>query len=275
MYDIAIVGSGPAGLSAAINCKIRNKSVIVFGQKNLSDMLSKAPKIDNYLGFPSISGSDLIQNFLQHAATLGIEISEKKVKEIFPTGKSFGLLVGQDIISAQKVILATGINYNADLSGETELLGNGVGYCATCDAALYKEKEIIIVGYGKTAEEEVDFCKGICGKVRYLPTYKAKDFDVEVIHDYPKAVKKTEDKITLVCKKGEYVADGVFILREAMSPRQLVKNLEMSGKHIKVNNDMQTNIKGLYACGDVVGTPYQIAKAVGQGQIAALKACTE
>lgn len=279
MYDIAVIGSGPAGLSAAINAKIRNKNVIIFGQAELSAKLLKAPKINNYLGFPNISGKKLAEKFSKHLQSMGIEITQAQVKEIYPTGKDFGLYVGEEIITAKKVIIAIGVNFGAPILGEKELLGDGVGYCATCDAPLYKGKDIIIVGQGAFAEEEVKFCTEICGSVKYLPTYKlAEDFsipDAEIIQDIPKEITKAGEKRTLICKKESYVADGIFILKQNAPPEQLCKGLALTGNHVQVDGNMETNIKGLFACGDITGLPYQYAKAIGQGQIAALYACND
>ncbi|MBQ3422498.1 MAG: NAD(P)/FAD-dependent oxidoreductase, partial [Romboutsia sp.] len=144
-YDIAIVGSGPAGLSAAINAKIRNKNVIVFGNKNLSNKIVKAPSRDNYLGFYEISGEELKNKFANHIEQLGIKIVEKRINNVYSMGDYFALMSGDSIFEATTVILATGVEYGKPIKGEEEFLGKGVGYCATCDAPLYKDKKVAII----------------------------------------------------------------------------------------------------------------------------------
>ena len=146
-YDIAIVGSGPAGLSAALNAKIRNKKFIIFGNKELSYKLSKAPKINNYLGFYGVTGAQVRDKFLEHIDNMGIEITEERVNNIYAMGDYFALMVNEKMYEATTVILATGMEYTKPIKGEEQLLGKGVGYCATCDAPLYRGKTVTIIGY--------------------------------------------------------------------------------------------------------------------------------
>ena len=171
-YDIAIVGSGPAGLSAALNAKIRNKKFIIFGNKELSHKLSKAPKINNYLGFYGVNGADVKDKFLEHIDKMGIEITEERVNNIYAMGDYFALMVNEKMYEATTVILATGMEYTKPIKGEEELIGKGVGYCATCDAPLYKGKTVTIIGYNKEAEEEANYVSELAGKVYYIPMYK-------------------------------------------------------------------------------------------------------
>ena len=139
--DIAIVGSGPAGLSAALNAKIRNKSFIVFGNNNLSNKVTKASKINNYLGFYGVTGKDLAEKFKEHINSMDIKITEERVNNIYAMGDYFALISGENMFEATTVILATGIQYGKPIKGEEEYLGRGVGYCATCDAPLYRDKQ--------------------------------------------------------------------------------------------------------------------------------------
>lgn len=146
-YDIAIVGTGPAGLSAAINAKIRNKNFIIFGNKEFSTKLTKAPKINNYLGLPGIKGTELKDSFEKHIKEMHISINYERVNNIYAMGDYYALMVNDKIYEASSVILATGVEYTKPIDGEENLLGKGVGYCATCDAPLYKGKVVTIVGY--------------------------------------------------------------------------------------------------------------------------------
>ena len=156
-YDIAIVGSGPAGLSAALNAKIRNKKFIVFGNKNLTNKLVKAPKVNNYLGFYGLNGEEIKNKFQEHLDAMEIKITHERVNNIYAMGDYFALMVNEKMYEAKTLILATGMEYTKAISGELEFLGKGVGYCATCDAPLYKGKVVTIIGYNKEAEEEARY----------------------------------------------------------------------------------------------------------------------
>ena len=171
-YDIAIIGTGPAGLEAAINAKIRNKSVLLLGEKALSDKLLLAPKIDNYLGLPGKSGVDMAKDFKNHLKEMDIEITEQRVKQIYSFGSYFGLVLDKGTAEATTVIIATGIVHQKNLPGEEDLLGYGVGYCATCDGPLYRNKRVVLVGEYQEAEEDVTYMAELCSKVYYVPLYE-------------------------------------------------------------------------------------------------------
>ena len=274
-YDIAIVGSGPAGLSAAINAKIRNKNIIVFGTESLSNKLIKAPSIDNYLGFYEISGEELREKFQDHLDKMEIEITYKKINNIYAMGDYFALMSGDDMYEATTVILATGVEYGKPIKGEEEFLGKGVGYCATCDAPLYKDKVVTIIAYNKHEEAEANFIGTIASKVYYVPMYKQEtevDSSIEIIKDIPVEIVGDSSVKKLILKNSEIETDGVFILRDSISPGQLVPGLKIENNHVEVDRTMKTNIEGCYAAGDIVGTPYQHIKAAGEGNIATLSA---
>ncbi|WP_455538432.1 NAD(P)/FAD-dependent oxidoreductase [Terrisporobacter sp.] len=279
-YDIAIVGSGPAGLSAAINAKIRNKNIIVFGNKGLSKKLEKAPKIKNYLGFYEISGKDLKDKFKNHIDSMGIEINNNKITNIYAMGDYFALVSGKNMFEATTVILAIGVQYGKPIKGEEEYLGRGVGYCATCDAPLYKEKTVAVIGYNKEAEEEANFLNEIASKTYFIPMYKREglmrgnrlDDTIEIINEKPVQI-KGQTLVNQVSFKNKYIdVDGVFIIKDSASPKTLVPGLEVEDSHVKVDVNMNTNIAGCFACGDIAGKPYSYIKSAGQGHIAAIAA---
>ena len=278
-YDIAIVGSGPAGLSAAINAKIRNKNIIVFGNENLSSKLEKAPEINNYLGFHEISGEDLKNKFKYHIDSMGIKVSNNKITNIYAMGDYFALMSGENMFEATTVILATGVQYGKPIKGEEEYLGRGAGYCATCDAPLYREKTVAIIGYNKESEEEANFLNEIASKTYFIPMYKNEslmrgnnlDTGIEVINERPVEI-RGEMLVNQVSFKNSVIdVDGVFVTDSA-SPKTLVPGLEDDGPHVKVDINMNTNIAGCFACGDIAGKPYSYIKSAGQGQIAAINA---
>ena len=274
-YDIAIIGTGPAGLSAAITATIRNKKVLLLGSRDLSGKLSKAHEIQNYLGFPAVKGEDLAAAFQKHIAEMGISITEKRVSAVYAMGDYFALQAGEDMVEATAVILATGVVQGKPLPGEEELLGRGVSYCATCDAPLYRGKTAAVIGYSPREEAEAAFLSEVCTEVLYFPVYKEETdlpASVRVIREKVTGVENQDDKRLVRTAEGTYTVDGVFILREAVSPGQLVPGLPTEGPHVTVNRKMEAGIPGVFACGDIVGTPYQYIKSAGEGNVAALSA---
>ncbi|MBU3105172.1 NAD(P)/FAD-dependent oxidoreductase [Clostridium gasigenes] len=274
-YDIAIVGSGPAGLSAALNAKIRNKKFIIFGNKNLTNKLVKAPKINNYLGFFGMTGEDIKNQFEAHLNSMDIKITEERINAIYAMGDYFALMVNNETYEATTVILATGMEYSRPLKGEEEYLGKGVGYCATCDAPLYRGKVVTIIGHNKEAEEEANFVSELAGLVYYIPMYKGPyelKTNIELVEDKPEQIKGEIKVDKIVLKNRELETDGVFVLKDSISPGQLVPGLKITDNHIEVDRLMKTNIKGCFAAGDCVGIPYQYIKSAGEGNIAALSA---
>lgn len=274
-YDIAIIGSGPAGLSAAINAKIRNKNIIVFGYEDFSSKLIKAPKINNYLGFHGISGLELKEKFKEHIEAMNIEITYERVNNIYAMGDYFSIMVNETIYEAKSVVIATGIEYTKPLKGEEEFLGKGVGYCATCDAPLYRNKVVTVIGYNKEAEEEANYVSELASKLYYIPMYISNynlSDNIEVIEEKPIDIIGKDRVEKLILSSKELETDGLFILKDSISPAQLVPGLLMEEGHIKVDRTMKTNIEGCFAAGDCIGRPYQYIKASGEGLIAALSA---
>ena len=274
-YDIAIIGTGPAGLSAALTAKVRNKSILLIGSKNSSVKVEKAHEIQNYLGLPKIAGADMQKAFLDHVASMDIEITEGRVSTVYAMGDYYSLQVGEEMVEASSVILATGVVQGKPLPGEEEFLGRGVSYCATCDAALYKGKKTIVVAYAKKEEAEANFLAEMAGEVVYIPMYKEEvevSDKVKVVKAIPKEITGALKANALVTDQGTLETDGIFILREAVAPGQLVPGLETDGPHVKVDVSMKTNLAGCFACGDIAGIPYQYIKSAGQGNVAALSA---
>lgn len=274
-FDIAIIGSGPAGLSAAINAKIRNKDIIFFGYKDFSNKLIKAPKINNYLGFQNISGIELKEKFEEHIQAMDISLTYERVNSIYSMGDYFAIMVNEKIYEAKAIVLATGMEHTKPLEGEEEFLGKGVGYCATCDAPLYKGKIVTVIGYNKEAEEEANYVSELAGKLYYIPMYKG-EYDlrdnIELIQDKPVEILGEDRVKKLVLRSSEIETDAVFVLKDSISPGQLVPGLQIEDGHISVDRNMKTNINGCYAAGDCVGKPYQYIKAAGEGLVAAQNA---
>lgn len=274
-YDIAIIGSGPAGLSAALNAKIRNKSFLLFGNKNLSSKLIKAPKINNFLGFPNSTGEDLANAFKNHLNSMDINIIEERINNVYAMGEYFALMVNEKMYEAKTIIIATGVEFSKPIKGENEFLGKGVGYCATCDAPLYKNKTVCIVASNEEGEGEANYVNELANKVYYIPLYKG-DYslnkDIEVIKERPYEIIGDKKVEKLHFKERSIDTDGIFFIKDAVSYSNLVPGLVEKDGHIEVNRLMETNLKGCFAAGDCVGKPYQYIKAAGEGNIALLSA---
>lgn len=275
-YDVAIIGTGPAGLSAALTLTIRNKKILLLGSAKVSSKVEKAHEINNYLGLPAIKGEDLANNFMEHINQMGITITEDQITAVYAMGDYYALQSkSNQTYEASSIILATGVNMGKPYPGENEFLGRGVSYCATCDAPLYKGKKVVIIGFSKKEEAEAKFMSEVASEVYYIPMYKADvelDDNIIVVKDTPVSIEGGLKANKLVLKEQEIEADGFFILRESVSPSQLVPGLELDGNHVAVDRKMKTNLGGCFACGDIVGTPYQYIKAAGEGNIAALSA---
>ncbi len=275
-YDLAIIGAGPAGLSALLNAKIRNKSVIIFGTDSPS--LENSESIKNYLGFGDVSGKQLNDAFKKSLEGYEYDKSDQKVQQVYAMGDYFGLMLkNNDMVEATSVIVATGIELKKDLINEDKFFAKGVSYCATCDAALYKGKKVLLIGYNEESVEEANFTSEIVDELIFVNIYKDDiklNDSIKVISgDLPVEFIGEDRASILKFKSGaEISADGFFIIRDSSKPSRLVPSIETDDEHIIVHDNCRTNIRGLYAAGDVAGRPYQINKSVGQGQVAALDA---
>ena len=259
MVDVIIVGGGPAGLSAAITVRQRNKNVTVISNDGKNSGLYKAQEIGNYPGFPKISGAELLCRLKDHASQAGAKLITGRVNTIVPIGDTFNVGYGTEILISKSIILATGVSQTSLFTGEAEFLGRGVSYCATCDGMLFRGKRICVICLSPEAKEEAEHLESIGCDVVRLETKQ-----IRIIG---------EKQVTSVIADGEEIeCAGVFILRQAVAPDLMLVNLEMKDRHINAGAAGGTNIPGVFAAGDCVGTPYQIAKAVGQGQLAAFSA---
>ncbi len=272
MYDCAIIGSGPAGISAALTLKALNKNIIWFGSKNLSNKINSAEKIRNYPGLPNVSGTQMHNAFLSQIESMDLQITEKTVTTVCSMGDYYGILCNQDMFEAKTIILTIGVDAVKPIKGELEFLGRGVSYCATCDGFLYKGKKIAVLCTSKELEHEIEYLASLAGEVYLFPLYKnvnIKAENVKILSEMPKEVVGTDKVSALSLKTGELQVDGVFMLKDSVVPSALVVGLETADGHVKVDRACKTNLKGCFAAGDCTGRPYQYAKAVGEGNVAA------
>ena len=187
------------------------------------------------------------------------------------------ILAGTDIVYESKtVILACGVETGKRIKGEQEFLGRGVSYCATCDGALYKNKTIAVICLAKKFEHEAKYLSELAGKTYLFPFYKGVDLSGDTIEKILKRPSEIvgERRVNGIVyeQKGETTrlnVDGVFILKEGLPPESIVFGVETEGECVKVDRSMKTNLSGCFACGDITGRPYQYAKAVGEGNVAA------
>lgn len=270
MYDILIIGGGPAGLSAAVAARSRDKSCLVISNPTDRNPLSKAHWVSNYLGLPGVTGRDMMETFLHHALQMGAELRTGRVLSAMALEGMFYLTVGSQVYEGRKLVLATGVHRGVKYPGEEALVGRGVSYCATCDGMLYRNKPVAVIGRSKDAPLEANYLAQIGCQV----TYVSPNEPVGLAEGIPWVRANRleilgETSVTgLQADGGQLPCQGVFVLRETVAPNDLFPDLELEEGYLRVNRRMETNLPGIYAAGDCTGKPLQVAKAVGEGLIA-------
>ncbi len=273
-FDIIVIGSGPAGLSAALTARARNKTVLVVGNRWQDSPLARAERVDNYLGLPHQSGAELLEQFHDHAKEMGVEFLEGRALSAL-AWEGFQVSVGSQVVSGGALILAPGVVRQQKFPGEAEYLGRGVSYCATCDGMLYRGKSVAVVGRSPDAPEEANFLKNLGCQVTYLAPRCPETLEADIPFVKTGTVEiQGELTVTGLIANGETIpCAGVFILRPAVAPTDLLPALETENGIVKTDRTMATNLPGVFAAGDCTGGPLQVAKAAGEGQVAALSAC--
>ena len=274
VYDAAIIGTGPAGVSAALTLKANNKSFLLLGSPDFSDKVRRAERIANYPGLSMVTGAEMNEAFRKQLQDADISVTDKMVTGIVNTGEHYALMAGADFFEARTVILTTGVAAVGTLAGEAELVGRGVSYCATCDGNLYRNKTIGVICNAARFEHEAAFLAGLAAKMYYFPLYKnpgAVGGSAEVMTDLPVAVLSDGKRLNGVRLKSgtELPLDGLFCLRDSVSLVTLLPDLAMENGHIATDRAMRTNLPGCFAAGDCTGRPYQYVKAAGEGNVAA------
>lgn len=276
MYDCIIIGTGVAGISAALTLRARGKSFLLLGSPSLSSKIGAAELINNYPGLPAISGDAFRQALSVHLQSSGIEITPAQVTGVYDMGDHFGVLCASSSFEAKTIILATGVEAVKPIEGELEFLGRGVSYCATCDGLLYRGKNIVVVCTSKAMEEEAEYLASLASSLTFVPLYKGASLsggNVTVITGMPVAIRGSQRVESVEFRDRVVPCDGVFMLKSAIAPSALVPGLNAEGGHVVVDRSCRTNLGGLFAAGDCTGRPYQYAKAVGEGNVAAHSVC--
>ena len=261
LYDIIVIGGGAAAASAVLTAKNRGKTIAVITNPVETSSLYRAEKISNYPGLPSMSGKEMTELFRRQIEENATDVIEGRALNVMPMEDGFGVAVGNDFYQCRALILAVGITRENLYPGEGEYLGRGVSYCATCDGMLYRGKTVAVIGNGHEAKSDADILESIgCKVLRFEQNAR-----------YEIGGGFRADRLTV---KGEnYPVDCVFIIKDTVSVTRLVPGLEYKNGGIVADRDMATSVPGVFAAGDCTGKPYQLAKAVGEGNIAALSAC--
>lgn len=277
MWDCIIIGSGVAGVSAALTLKANGKEFLLLGSPELSGKISRAERISNYPGLSAVSGAQFCEALKNQLKEADIRVTDERVTGVYAMNGFFTALTESGAsFEGKTVILATGVEAVKPIPGEAEFVGRGVSYCATCDGFLYKGKTIAVVCTSARFYHEAQYLASLAGKVYFVPLYKGEKElgnNAEIILKKPLRIEGGRRVEKLVFEGREVAVDGIFFLKESVSPAVLVGGLETEAGHVRVNRDMSTNLKGLFAAGDCTGRPYQYAKAAGEGNIAAHSVC--
>ena len=278
MYDIVVIGAGPAGISASLYAKRAGMNVLVL-YHGVSE-LEKAHKIDNYYGFTQgITGKELYNNGIKQAKNLGVEVIEKEITNIeIDENLCYKVKAVDESFEAKCVIIATGNKkVRPNIKGIEEFEGKGISYCAICDGFFYRNKNVAIIGNGEFAISEAEDLENVVNSIKILTNgkeaphtnkYEVDTRKIKQIHG--------EQKVNSIeFEDGEKIdVDGIFIAEGIAGGGSFAKKLGIitEGDNIKVNKNMETNINGIFACGNLTGGLLQVNKAVYEGAKAGLQA---
>lgn len=293
-FDIIIVGGGPAGLTAAIYARRANKNVLVIERGLFGGQVATIGEIENYPGFLSVQGFELADTFHSQAKRLGVEFKRDEMTGLEIVGDKKKVICKKGEYLAKAVILALGsMSRELNAPGEREFIGSGVSYCATCDGAFFKDKDVAVVGSGDSAVATALYLQNICKSVHIISKYPALKLKAytpnifdrlkKVKFHYSAQVKAIRgegrvQEVELDSEKAPLKVDGLFVTIGRRPDTDFLRgklDLDERG-YIITDEKMQTSIKGVYACGDItVSRLKQIVTAVSQGAIAATEALEE
>jgi thioredoxin reductase (NADPH) len=293
MYDLVIIGGGPGGLTAAIYARRAMLKTLLVEKGALGGQIAKSDVIENYPGFPSISGAGLMEKFEEHAKSFDLEVRIAEVESIEDRGETKLLKTSEGDIETKAVIVATGASPRAlGAPGEREFTGKGVSYCATCDGPFFRGLEVLVVGGGDTAVKEAVYLSRLASKVylvhrrdklraeKILQKKAINSENIEILWSHVLEEIKGGQLVTGTVVKDlksgetrELPTEGVFVF-VGINPTTKFVDVEKDEQGFIVTNQcMESSVKGIYAVGDCRNTPLlQVATAVGDGAIAAFKA---
>ena len=272
VYDLAIVGGGIAGYTAALAAKNLKLNALWLGERAFGEKVEKAEHVRNFPAFQG-TGRELLAALEAQRESEGVLLTQKRIDGVYLTGGHYTLTAGEEQFFATCVILATGVQTNA-VAGAEQFLGRGVSYCAVCDGALYRGKEIAVGTYSQKFAHEVEYLASFARRVHcFCPVPLS--FEAENIVFHQTIIKSVSGGMRVErveSAEGALPVDGVFFLLESAPPKALVGGLKTEGERVTVGRGLSTNLKGLFAAGDVTGRPYQYVKAAGEGLAAAYSA---
>ena len=297
IYDIAIIGAGPAGLTSAIYGARAGRSVVVFEAKSFGGQIINTPEIENYPGIEKISGAEFAMSLYKQAMGLGAEYINEKVIEIHNGSSDKKIITNHGEYKAKTIIVATGVKKRPlGLEHEEELIGRGISYCATCDGAFFRGRDVAVIGGGNTALEDAMFLSNYCSKVYLIhrrDTFRAEGKNVAGVKEkeniniiynsipvkliYDDVIKGMEIKDVTDDEVTKIDVDGIFVAIGQMPDSELFEGLlkiDSSG-YIVANEDCKTGIDGVFTAGDCrEKNVRQLTTAASDGAIAAISACS-
>lgn len=296
MHDIVIVGAGVAGLSAAIYGLRAGKSVLLFEEKTYGGQIINTPEIENYPGIKKVSGFEFATNLYEQATELGAEVKYEKVLGIIDNSDKKIVKTDSGEYETKAVILATGAkNRPLGIDREQELIGAGVSYCATCDGAFFRGKDVAVVGGGNTALEDAQFLSNYCNKVYVIhrrDSFRGETKHVDVLKSKPNVEFILDSNVTKLIgeerleaievsnkktgDKQEISVAGVFVAIGQMPDNEAFDELVATDDYgyIEAGEDCKTGTEGIYVAGDCrTKTVRQLTTAAADGAVAALAAC--
>ncbi len=291
LYDVLIIGSGPAGITAGIYAKRANLKVAMFEKDTPGGQLSKYNEIENYTGAKKVAGYELATMMIDHAYELGVEVLYEEVTKVELDGKIKKVVTPNEIYEAKVVIIATGnVPRRLGVENEDHLAMNGISWCAICDGPLYKDRKVVVVGGGNSAVEEASYLSTLASHVtvvQNLPMLtadkkaqdillKQKNVDIHYSTLVDKFEKDNNGLTGVVIKdesgnKQTIACDGVFEYVGLIPVTDMVKELGITNKYgyIEVNEKMETKVPGIYGAGDVnVKQIRQVVTATADGAVA-------
>lgn len=293
MYDLIIVGGGPAGLTAAIYAVRYGLNTLVLEKSVIPGQIATTDVVENYPGFPTISGLELMDKFTEHATSLGVDIQTDEVKKIEDLGDKKKITTHDGEFETKALIIATGANpKHLGVPGEEELVAKGVSYCATCDGPFFSGEEVIVIGGGESAITDALILSNIASKV-YVVHRRDQLRSSQVLQDRVFARDNVEfiwntvleeiignDAVETVVLKNTITDDtkemktsGVFIYVGIVPNTWMVDVEKNEHGFIKANEKMETSVAGIFVAGDCRITPlWQVVTAVADGAIAAVSA---
>ena len=278
MYDVIIIGAGPAGITAGLYTKRANLNTAIIYKDESS--LEKAELIENYYGFEDgISGKELYEKGIEQAKNLNIDVKNEEVVNIQISNIGFDIITDKEQYSSKTLIFATGNKKNTPkIKGIKELEGKGISYCAICDGFFYRNKNIAVLGSGKYAISETNELINLAKEITILTNgEKAPEIRADNVKIDTRKIREVrgEDKVEEVEFEDDnkLKTEGIFVAQGVAGSSEFAKKLGIITKKDKiiVDENMKTNIKGIYACGDCTGGLLQISKAVYEGTKAGLE----